>query len=97
MDSDRSGDIDFDEFVHAVRNITSESGGAAVDESKLRDLFQHVDTDASGTIDFAEFTELYSQINANDSRLQRFGTCWFALRPHSSSCPCVIFRLKGSK
>ncbi len=52
-DVDRSGELEVDEFVAALKKVAS---SACLSEDDLRKLFEQVDTDGSGLVDAAEFT-----------------------------------------
>ncbi len=52
-DVDRSGELEVDEFVAALKKVAS---SACLNEEDLRQLFGQVDTDGSGLVDAAEFT-----------------------------------------
>lgn len=52
-DVDRSGELEIEEFVAALKKVAS---SASLTEEDLRHLFAQVDTDGSGLVDAAEFT-----------------------------------------
>jgi len=56
FDTDQSGVIDFDEFVHVCDNVGL--GQGTLDNGEMRLLFKQADKDQSGSVDFAEFLKV---------------------------------------
>lgn len=66
-DNDGSGEITFEEFVHALREEVKMPTSSMRDED-IRTLFEHVDSDGSGTVEPEELIEFLNK--GSDQRLR---------------------------
>jgi hypothetical protein len=66
-DSDKSGEIDFDEFASIMETLQQANNALQLTESELQQAFVAIDENGSGTISFPEFVHyhVYERTQAN--------------------------------
>ena len=71
IDTNKDGNIDFDEFVHAFSAIASME--ELIQKSRLHIIFNSIDTDNGGNLEFEEIKQLFvnEQVHIGDDTLRR--------------------------